>query len=136
MQPVFSPISRISRTSATLGGPRGGAGGRGGASGDRRQLAALVLDRAGARPDLLDEGGRDAAHARLGEIPSACELKHRQPVTLGIRSEQLELLATGGHPSGRAEGAVIALGEDVVLADVVVEQAAVVDDAGDQAHIV
>src|SRR5271157_5381210 len=103
---------------------------------ERGQLSTLVLDRAGARAALLDEGRSDAAHRRVGQVPGAGELEQAQPVALGVGAHALKLLAPIADPAGGAEPAVVVLGERMPLAHVVVEQPAIVDHAGDHADAV
>ena len=80
---------------------------------------------------LLDQRRHDALDRRVGEVPLAGELQRGQAVPLGDRAHPLQLLAARLDPAGGPEGAVVARGELVAGPHVVVEQPAVVDDAGD-----
>ena len=99
------------------------------------QLGALGLDRLRA-PGLLDQRRRDDLHRPVRQVPVAGELEHRQPVTLRDRPHRVELRAPRLDPARRPEAAVVVLRELVPLEHVVVEEPAVVDDAGDHLHAV
>src|ERR1035441_3878032 len=72
----------------------------------------------------------------MRQVPLARQLQHAQAVPLGVRTHPLELFVTPLHPSLRAELAVVVLRELMSRPHVVVEYTAVVNHAGDQAHIV
>ena len=73
----------------------------------RRQLGALVLDRARLGAGLLDQGRGDALDRRVGEVPLAGELDRGQPGALGEGQQPLELLQPGLDPAVGPEGAVV-----------------------------
>ena len=126
MQPVLSPIARISATSSAV---RTGARERG--------RARRAWPRSGAPSASWIRVGATHAHRLLGEVPGAGELEHRQAVARrrsGACAPSRSRPAL--DPALRAERAVVVRGELVPREDVVVEQAAVVDDAGDQPHAV
>ena len=75
------------------------------------KLGPLVLDLAGVRTGLLDQGRHDALDRRMGEVPLAGELHRCEIGSGGNRAHALELLAPRLDPAGGTEGPVIALGQ-------------------------
>ena len=126
MQPVLSPAARRAATSSALSGDSAGHAG---------QLLALDLDRPRAVEGLLDQRGNRAGDGVVGEVPRARQLAHRQAVTLGHGAHGLHPAPAVGHPARGAERAVVAARQLVLGPQVVPEQPAVVDNPGDDLHV-
>jgi hypothetical protein len=71
----------------------------------------------------------------MREVPLRRELQQRQAVALRDRPQRVEALGAALDPARRAELAVVALGHRQAGAQVVVEEAAVVEDAREDLHV-
>ena len=122
MQPVLSPIWRMVLISS------GGEADVGHFS----EVLDLVLNAAGTFSGFLDEGGDDAIDRALAEVPDAGEFEEGKVVFLRDAGIFFDLFHAVADPAFRAVGAVVAGFENVVgAAKVIVEDAAVIDDAGE-----
>src|SRR3954469_16693144 len=95
------------------------------------QLGALLLDRPGILPGLLDQGGHDALDRVVGEVPLAGELDRGETGPLRDRSDALQARAALRPSPPRPEGAMVPLRQLRVRGHVVPEDAAVVDHPRD-----
>ncbi len=127
MLPVLSPTRSISASSSALSTH---------VARQRRKLRALGLDRLRIGPRLLDQRRDDAGDGGLRERPLAGELQERQVVALGDRAHEIEPLAARLDPAGGPEQAMVGLDQHRLVEERVVEEPAVVDDAGQHLHVV
>ena len=91
---------------------------------------------ASRRPGLLDQRRRDAAHRPWARFHWHASCSSVRPWRSAIGRISLEPLAAALDPARGPEAAVVAARELVAGQHVVVEQAAVVDDARDHLHAV
>jgi len=103
--------------------------------GERREIIHFCFDRPGCGSDFLNQGGYHALDRSVGKVPQAGKLEHGNAVPLRDRADFLQLFEPGLHPSCRAKGPMVPFSEFVAWLDVAVKQAAVVDDACDQFHL-
>ena len=90
------------------------------------------FDGFGLGADFLDHRGDDALDGGLAEIPEAGELEGGDAVFFGDVAHGLEFFVTEFHPTCGAKSAMIAFAELVAWLDIAVEDAAVIDYAGDE----
>src|SRR6202042_3567895 len=90
----------------------------------------------GAGTDLLDQRRRHAPDGPVSQVPLTGELDHRQSGTVGDRAHRVNTLASRFDPARGSEAAVIAADERLAGTEVVEEQAAIVDDAGDHPDVI
>ena len=100
------------------------------------EFVELFVDALGSFVRFLDESGHHAFHGALREIPQAGELLHGEAVFLCDGADFFQFFTGVLHPASGAEGAVVAIAEGVAGMNVVMENAAVIDDSGEDVHAV